>query len=112
MHLPTGEVTTVWPEGRGHSHGAAGGRRVVGDIPIRHPDRETSFRVAFFNADSGRQVDVVTHMPPPEARDRSYHVHPHPQFCLHDTCIVYTTTVRGVVDVAFVMVEELVAATR
>jgi len=57
-------------------------------------------------------IDIVSFMPDLPPRARRFHIHPHPQFCLHDRYICYTTTVRNQVDVAFVPVDALIAATR
>jgi len=40
-----------------------------------------------------------------------YHVHPHPQFCINDQWIVYTSTVHGRSDVALIPVSDLIEAT-
>jgi hypothetical protein len=40
-----------------------------------------------------------------------YHIDPHPRFCAQDQWIVFTTTIRGQVDLALVKTADLVART-
>ncbi len=40
-----------------------------------------------------------------------YHIDPHPRFCSQDRYIVFTTTVRGQVDLAITRVEDLIRRT-
>jgi hypothetical protein len=44
-------------------------------------------------------------MPQPPMPRRSYHLDPHPQFSPGDSWVVYTTTVRGIIDVALAPVD-------
>jgi len=68
-------------------------------------------RVVFINRKTGREIEIVSHMDyPPEAL-RRYHVHPHPQFCLRDRYICYTTSVRGRIDVALIPTSRLLDMT-
>jgi hypothetical protein len=104
VNIHTGESTNIWPAGTLHSHADTTSRYLVGDINLQ----ETSeFRVAFYNTDTQRQVEIVTRMPQIEPR---YHVHPHPQFCAGGKWIAYTSTVHGCSDVAVVPVADLLAA--
>ena len=105
MNIHTGESTNVWPKSTLHSHADTTSRYLVGDNNLQ----ETSeFRVAFYNTDTQRQVEIVTRMSQIEPR---YHVHPHSQFCAGGRWIVYTSTVHGCSDVAVVPMAALLAAT-
>lgn len=107
-----GEATMVWPGGRWHSHSDKTDRYLVGDNHLRDEHRQpTGAKVSFYNIETGREVDLVSVMPIPDPYYGWYHVHPHPQFSLDDRYIVYTTTVRGTVDVAMTPVADLIAAT-
>jgi len=108
--LETGEHTNVWPAGTCHSHASRDGRLLVGDIHT-YEWKTRPVRIAFYNRDTGREVDIVAAMPQPPASPVSsyYHPHPHPQFVLQGEFICYTTTVRGTLDVALVRVADLVA---
>jgi hypothetical protein len=107
INTRTAERTLVWPSGRGHSHCDRAGKLLVGDIDAGG-DR---WRVAFFNAATGREIDIVSRLPPLSFPRRTYHVHPHPRFCLGDRYICYTTNVLGRVDVAIVSVDSLLERT-
>jgi len=64
-------------------------------------------QVKFLDSSSRAEVDIVSAMPrPAESRDL-YHIDPHPQFSPDGEWIVYTTTVRGAVDVALAGVGNL-----
>jgi hypothetical protein len=113
--VPTegGEAEIVWPfEKVSHAHVDAAEKYIVGDA-VPHDLSES--RVAFLNRETDQAVDIVSHLPYPEPVMSSwkskYHVHPHPRFCLEDRYIVYTTTVRGVVDVAVTPVASLIERT-
>jgi len=107
VNILTGERTNVWPSGHTHSHNDQKSQYLVGDIC----PTGSEFRVAFFNIKSGREISIVTEMPPLSFPRRAYHVHPHPQFCLNDQYICYTTNVFGTVDVALVSVDQLIERT-
>ncbi|MDR1282377.1 MAG: oligogalacturonate lyase family protein [Opitutaceae bacterium] len=100
----------VWPHDTvSHAHSNTGGDLLVLDaLP---PDAPDTHHVRFVNLNTRRTVDIVSRYPAPDPGLRRYHVHPHPQFCADDRLVCYTTTVLGRVDVAFVRVAELIAAT-
>ncbi len=110
VNIRTGERFNVWPAGHTHSHADRTGRLIVGDVNPQHIDFNLWW-VAFFNAATGKEIKIVSELPPlPYPRSR-YHVHPHPHFCLNDRWIAYTTNVLGTVDVALVCVEQLIERT-
>lgn len=92
-----------------HAHADATGSLIVADC-IPGPATGIN-RVVFINRRTGREIEIVSHMEYPPEDLRRYHVHPHPQFCLNDRYICYTTFVLGRLDVALVPVESLVALT-
>jgi hypothetical protein len=106
VDIRTGERTLVWPHGHTHSHADRAGRYLVGDINV-----DDNWRVAFFNISTGKEINIVAQLPAPSPPLRSYHLHPHPRFCLNDRYICYTTTVRGIIDVAIVPVSQLIERT-
>jgi len=106
--LETEKVEAVWPHGHSHSHCDRNGRYLAGDI-VSWPKDE--WEVAFFNRDTGNEVSIVTTLPPCELRS-AYHIHPHPQFCLQDRYVCYTTNVRGQVDFALTSVKHLLDMTK
>ena len=107
VDIETGEKINVWPGGTVHSHADASGQYLAGDIVLRS---ESAFRVAFYNVATGKEVDIASRMSMLAETGAKYHIHPHPQFCAGDTYVVYTTTVRGQVDVAVARVRDLIGA--
>jgi hypothetical protein len=107
VDIATGERTLVWPNGHTHSHCDRAGRLLVGDV---NPQGD-HWRVAFFNVNTGREIDIVSKLAPPPVARSAYHIHPHPRFCLDDRFICYTTNVLGRVDVAITPVNQLVERT-
>lgn len=106
----TGEKTCVWPAGTCHSHADRSGRLLVADIgPYQW---EKGCRVAFFNAATGREVNIVSDLPLPFVPRGCYHLDPHPQFIMNDRWIAYTTTVTGRMTLALTQVAALEAQTR
>jgi hypothetical protein len=107
--LGTKQMELVWPyDGLSHAHTDAGENWIVADCL---PSDLSRHKVLFYNLHTGRSVDIVSLLPPVPRAAQRYHVHPHPQTCLNDRLICYTTTVRGVVDAAFVSVDHLLAHT-
>ncbi|MDF3058680.1 MAG: hypothetical protein K0R17_2895 [Rariglobus sp.] len=107
---PAPKAELMWPSDTvSHAHTDATESYVVADC---QPGVATGIsKVVFFNRKTGREVAIVSQMPYPPDELRRYHVHPHPQFCLDDRYICYTTIVLGRVDVALVSVESLLALT-
>lgn len=91
-----------------HAHADATGRLLVCD-GTDNGNNPGHWRVTFHDTARHRDLDIVSRMPRLHDESR-YHVHPHPQFCLGDSLICYTTTALGGVDVAFTRVDDLRAA--
>ncbi len=93
------QLRLVWPGPLCHTHCDAARRFWCADESPYKWDR-TPRQVKFFDRQQQREVNIVTAMPqPPMPRD-PYHLDPHPQISPAGTFVVYTTMVRGVVDVA------------
>ncbi|MFA6960135.1 MAG: hypothetical protein WC205_05230 [Opitutaceae bacterium] len=108
--LDTRKPELVWPlKTISHAHASADGRWLAGDN--QPPQNPADSRVLFFNRETGREIEIVSHMPRMGADFKPYHIDPHPQFCFGDRLVCYTTMVRGQVDVAFCDVAELVKLT-
>lgn len=109
--LGTTESQLIWPhKSVSHAHSDREDCWLVMDsLPQDDPE---DHRVTFANLQSGKSVDIVSLMPQVSPELKKYHVHPHPQFCGNDRYICYTTMVMGLVDVAFVRVEDLLKLTR
>jgi hypothetical protein len=100
----------LWPSPTlSHAHANAAGTRLVADnLP---PDNPSSHKVLFYNIEARRELPIVSRLPQLPRHLQGYHLHCHPQFCLDDQLICYTTMVRGEADVAFTLVEDLEAMT-
>lgn len=111
LELGSTQPVLMWPHKTlSHAHSDYFEHYLVADIV---PSNAPSARhVAFKNLLTGRTVNVVSRLPGLSRLQSHYHVHPHPQFCLNDELICYTTTVMGRVDVAFTKVSDLVELTR
>ncbi|MDA3923335.1 MAG: hypothetical protein PF904_01385 [Kiritimatiellae bacterium] len=108
VNIHTGKVEQVWTHGHSHSHCDATGNFFVGDIVSWPNDK---WEVAFFNRKTQKEISIVRLLPPSQLRSR-YHGHPHPQFCLNDQYICYTTSVFGKIDIALVPVKNLIEMTQ
>jgi len=87
-----------------HAHTDSRERWIVGDVL---PPQEKDSCVLFHDRETGRTIPIASFMPYLSPGMSKYHIHPHPQFCLNDEYICYTTMVLGQVDVAFVSVRHL-----
>lgn len=67
--------------------------------------------VMFYHRGTGKKVAIASALPMPPVPRHPLHIDPHPHFSGDGQWIIYTTTVRGAVDVALVRVEDLVART-
>ncbi len=71
--------------------------------------------VHFYNKETGNVLQFLTKNPVVEGwsleNQGTYHVDPHPRFCLNDKIVTMTTTICGRVDVAVVSVTQLIEAT-
>lgn len=97
----------IWPHSElSHVHSDTLTQYLVADsLPGGDLDEH---KVIFRNLITDKQIEIVSRMPKLAPQLLRYHVHPHPQFCLTDQLICYTTMVLGRVDVAFTPVRELV----
>jgi hypothetical protein len=109
VSLATREETLVWPGALSHAHSDRTGRYLVADRMDSpgNPDCHVIFR----DTVTGKEVEIVNRGPLAPHLTQCVHLHPHPQFCLDDRYICYTTTVHDRVDVALVPVADLIART-
>jgi len=111
--LATGKHEIIWPGGTCHSHASADGQHLAGDIGTYQWNQKPC-RVAYFNRQTGKEIDIAAALPPPPFPaniGHYYHAHPHPQFVAGDRYVAYTTTVNGVLDLALVPLADLVRLT-
>ena len=109
VSLSTREETLVWPGHFAHAHASRCGRYLVADRMDRPSPADCN--VFFFDTLTGKSVEIVNRGPLAPHLTQCGHLHPHPQFCLHDRYICYTTTIHDRVDVALTPVADLIART-
>lgn len=109
VSVATREETLIWPGHLSHAHSDRTGRYLVADRMDTpgNPDCHVLFR----DTVTGKEVEIVNRGPLAHHLTRCTHLHPHPQFCLNDRYICYTTTVHDRVDVALTPVADLIART-
>lgn len=111
VNIKTADVEAVaWSGGTWHSHSSRDGMYLVGD----HNDkfyRGCPSTVNFLNRRTGREVRLADNPEMPGITGSNYHIDPHPRFCGAEKFVVFTTTVRGEVDLAVVPVETLLERT-
>ena len=93
-----------------HSHSSHDGRLIVGDSNNRF-FRGCASTVHFMNRETGRTIVLAEHAECTDYAGRYYHIDPHPRFVCNDQYVVFTTRVRGEVDVAILPTADLVRAT-
>ncbi|MFW5803113.1 MAG: hypothetical protein ACOCWJ_04270 [Verrucomicrobiota bacterium] len=93
-----------------HSHCSRDARLIVCDSNQGFY-RGCASGVYFFNRETGKEVMLVDNPPRPDYAGKHYHIDPHPRFCAGDQYIVFTTTIRGEVDVAMISVRDLIDKT-
>jgi len=108
VRVADGEVELIpFPRHCWHSHSSRDGRLIVGDSNNGF-FRGCASTVHFMNRDTGKIVVLAEHAERTDYAGRNYHIDPHPRFVCNDQYAVFTTTVRGEVDVAIVPTGELV----
>ncbi len=111
VRVADGEVELIpFPRHCWHSHSTRDGRLIVGDSNHRFY-RGCPSTVQFMNRETGRVMVLAEN---PERTDyigQHYHIDPHPRFVGDERYVVFTTTVRGEIDVALVPTDTLVALT-
>lgn len=112
VRLADGEVERIaFPRQCWHSHSSGDGRYIVGDSNNGF-FRGCASTVHFMNRDTGKVIVLAEHAERADYVGSNYHIDPHPRFVGGDRYVVFTTTVRGEIDLAIVPVDELIQATR
>jgi hypothetical protein len=113
VRVADGSVEKVtFPRFCWHSHSSRDSSLVVGDTRTGNRfSRGMASGVHFLNRASGKDVLFCENPEQNNYAGRSYHIDPHPRFVCNDEYIVFTTTVRGEIDVALAMTKDLIAKT-
>jgi len=112
------ETTHVWKRTLCHSHCSSDRQYWCAD---ENPYKWASqpVEILFYDRKQNREIPIVSAMPqPPVSKDLyrldppycsrdTYHLDPHPQFSPQDSWVVYTSMVRGEVDIALTPVGAL-----
>ncbi|MBN1873108.1 MAG: hypothetical protein JXA33_02685 [Anaerolineae bacterium] len=111
VNIATQAVEEIaWPGGRWHSHSHTTNRYLIGDAnPTFY--RGCPSTVNFLNRDTGKSVRLVDNPEMVTYTGARYHIDPHPRFCCNDQVVVFTTTVRGEIDIALAYTAGLIAHT-
>jgi len=109
--IETGDIERIkFPVNCWHSHCTADGKFIVCDSMIGS-QRGSRSKVSFMNRESSTVITFADNPIRDDYSGRNYHIDPHPRFCCHDKYVVFTTTMRGNIDVAIVPIESLINAT-
>lgn len=113
INLETGAHECVHPTCAWHSFATADEKYFVYDA--KKTTEEAFYRggpacVRFVEAETNKEIDVISYLPPLGTPEEpfNYHPDPHPRFVCGEKYVVYTTTVRGTMDVAVVKVDHLI----
>ena len=104
------EEKILFPHHCWHSHSSQTGEYIIGDSNTKFY-RGCPSSVHFLNRETGRLVKLVDNPEMPNHIGRTYHIDPHPRFSCGDQYVVFTTTLRGEVDVAVARTKDLVEKT-
>lgn len=99
------EAKHVWEGPLCHAH-CSSDRRLWCADESPYKWNEKPVEILFYDRDRSEEIRVVSAMPEPPMPRSMYHLDPHPQFSPRDSWIVYTTSVRGEVDVALTPVSQ------
>jgi hypothetical protein len=111
VRLADGEVERIpFPRHCWHSHASGDGRLIVGDSNDGF-FRGCASTVHLMNRETGTVILLAEHDERSDYAGRHYHIDPHPRFCCRDRYVVFTTTVRGRIDVAVAATEDLLERT-
>jgi hypothetical protein len=93
-----------------HAHSTQSNEYIVCDSHAGF-GRGCASAVHFLNRKTNREVKLADNPARLDHVGRTYHIDPHPRFCCGDRYVVFTTTVRGEVDVAMVPTQQLIERT-
>ncbi|WFB34635.1 hypothetical protein P3T73_10720 [Kiritimatiellota bacterium B12222] len=106
VEISTGNEELIQAGAFSHAHSDQSGRYLVMD-QMDDP-KAPDCHVIFMDTHTGKMTEIVNSPKLPDNATQCLHLHPHPQFCLHDRYICHTTTVHGRVDVALIPVADLI----
>jgi hypothetical protein len=105
------EEKITFPHSCWHAHSSKGGEYIVCDSNSGF-GRGCASSVHFLNRTTGKSMKLIENPERTDYAGRYYHIDPHPRFCCGDQYVVFTTTVRGEIDVAIAPTQALIDQTR
>ena len=109
--IATQQIEKVeWQQHCWHAHNSRDDKYLVSDLNERFY-RGCPSTVNFLNRVTGKQIQIIRNPEMTGLTGTRYHIDPHPRFCGHDRLVVFTTTVRGQVDLAIVKTSDLIERT-
>jgi hypothetical protein len=114
VRVRDGQVEKIsFPHHCWHAFSSQDGGLIVCDSVTARPWlRGGPSAVYFLNRATGREIKLMDNPECANYAGRNYHIDPHPRFCCGDRYVVFTTTIRGEVDLAIVPVAGLVEKTQ
>lgn len=100
----------AWPAHCWHAHNSKDSAYLVCDSNEKFY-RGCPSAVYFRNQNTGKVIKLVDNPGMGGITGSSYHIDPHPRFCAQDQFVVFTTTIRGAVELVLVKTVDLVNAT-
>ena len=100
----------AWVAGTWHSYSSKDGKYIIGDANEKFY-RGCPSTVSFLNRHTMREIRLVSNPEMFGITGSNYHIDPHPRFCSDEKYVVFTTTVRGVVDLAIIPTQDLIERT-
>ncbi len=117
IHLETGEHKQIHACRAWHAFASADERYYVYDHKLT--SEETFYRggpagVRFFNAKTGKDIAIVSALPPIGSRENpfDYHPDPHPRFVSGEKYVLFTAIEGGTMNVALTSTAQLLDLTR
>ncbi len=112
VNVETGEYENVWQGKFWHAEDFDDARLLVADQHhLSDFYRGCPSKVVFINRESGKSIDIIGLNPEHHTEGSVYHIDPHPRFSTDGSMVVFTTTVRGEVDVALAFTSDLLKLT-
>ena len=111
VNIHNGEVEVInWPSHTWHAYSSEKADYIIADSNNKFY-RGCASSVGFMNRKTGQFVNLVNNPAMENYVGRSYHIDPHPRFVGNDQYVVFTTTLRGEVDLAVAKVDDLIEKT-
>ena len=110
-NIATQEIEKIdWRQHCWHAHHSRGAQYLISDSNERFY-RGCPSGVHFLNRVTGKEIEIIRNPEMANFTGAHYHIDPHPRFCGQDRFVVFTTAIRGQVDLALVKTSDLIERT-